>query len=602
MAQGEDYGRLRIVLKKSIGFTPAGGAVIRVFRGNDNVSAVYSDSKGEAEITLPSPPFCYSQIPDPPSLPYAVYDLKASLGGHVPVLFKNVLIFPGVVTEVRHNFVRTSDLPKKRTEVVVIPPHKLSTGLPAVKGEDIFSNEKANDDKPVIIPEKITVRLGYPESKGENVTVPFIDYIKRVSSCELYPTWNENSLRAGIIAAVSSALNRIYSNHYKAKGYDFDITSIDEYDRLYIHNCPTFEPVDRLVYTLFDKYISRRNSVFPVLAFSHEGYASEGTGLSLWGSTELSKRYFTPCDILKYYFGDDVYIKAADVEEVVPDSYRCELFLASKGEEVACLQYRLNKIALNHKEIPFVKVTGLYDMSTVKAVEKFQFLFGLRGNGITDYAVWHRINYIYNSEKETNKDGINEKNIHNDSFPGHTLTMGCRDYCVLKIQHYLNEISKHFGSDIVPLLPLSGEFDERMRSSVCSFQNYCGFAITGAVDEKTWNEIINAYNGIPKEVSSISLPYPGKPVRYGDKGETVEFIQKALNKVGKGRTEIPLLEIDGIFGDNTRNALKAFQKHYALVPDGIAGLLTWERLNFEYAGLCENEGETRNDGKNKSRI
>lgn len=585
MTEGQFFGKCRVVLKKLIGHTPACGAVVQVTRGKTIVASAYADGSGEVEITLPAPPIINSQIPNPPSLPYNVYDVQAFLGGHIPVLFKDVLIFPGIVTICRHVFVRTPDMPKKRLFAITVTPHKLSAGLTVPKSEGAFCRGCEKIDNPVV-PQSITVRIGLPQGDGENVTIGFIDYIKAVSSCELFPTWPVSCLMAGIISIVSAALNRLSTRHYRKAGYDFDITSLDQYDRQFIKNVPTYENIDNLVYSLFDKYVAKKDENSPVLTFSHEGYISGGEGLSLWGSVELARQQCTPYDILNYYFGD-IRIENAAVEETVPGSYDKELFLTSQGEKVHVLQYRLNKIALSREGMPFVNITGLYDIDTAKAVEEFQRLYGNKPTGITDYATWHKVHYIYNAQKAENA-GIEWQ--EGEGYPGYPLSLGCRDLAVVNLTKHLSEISKSLGKDIILPVKVGGEFDERVQRAVLDFQNYTGLEMTGVVDQKTWDAIVRTGFDIQKE-SSIELAYPGKPIRYGDKGRLVEFIQQALNKVGICRTEIPLLDTDGVFGNKTRNAVIAFQKHYALSPDGIVGPLTWARMVAEYTGICEYEGK-----------
>ncbi|MDD4125109.1 MAG: peptidoglycan-binding protein [Eubacteriales bacterium] len=592
MDSGRNYGTFRIILRKGIGFTPASGAVIQVARGGAAAASVYADANGEAHITLPSADFYKSQIPSPPSLPYVAYEIKASLAGYIPVLFKGVQIFPGIVTSCRYDMIRTPDQPKKRNDVINIPPHKLSTGVPTIRAEDNNTMEAdlCSAVSEVTVPENITIHLGAPTSDDENVTVPFIDYIKSVASGELYPTWPEAALKTNIIAEVSMALNRIHTKWYRARGYNFDITSLPEYDRAYTHGCPTFEITDKLVNRLFDKYAVKTKCTEPVLAICFDGYITEGEGLSQWGSVELAKQYYTPFDILRYYYGDDVYIKAAAVQEAIPDSFPGDMSLGADCEDAALAQYRINRIAVNNPGMLFTETAdGNYGESTVNAVKKFQSFFGLKTTGIIDKATWYRIHYIYNTEKKLTETEKEKRYIHNDGYPGYMLSMGDRDLSVLKMRHYLNKLSQYLGKDIIQPIPVNGIFDTQLRNAVYSFQNYCGITLSGVIDEETWNTVVTAFYDIPKDMSPESVTYPGTPVRYGDSGGTVKFIQYALNTVGNGRTEIPRLEEDGIYGDLTRNALKAFQKHYGLAADGIAGPLTWARLYSEYTGVS---GET----------
>jgi hypothetical protein len=313
------------------------------------------------------------------------------------VLFKGVQIFPGVTPVQRYDMIRTTDRPKKRADVIIIPPHKLSAGVPVLLHENNIPREAIIYAMPpeVVIPENITVHLGPPSSDAENVTIPFITYIKNVASSELYPTWPESALRANIIAEVSMALNRIHTEWYRSQGYDFDITSIPEYDQTYIHGRTTFDTTDRIVNELFNQYVVKPGHVEPIFTSYCDGYITECKGLSQWGRVELANQYYTPLDILRYYYGDDVYLKTAPVQKAVPDSFPGDLKLGDESEDVAVAQYRLNRAAINYPNIPFIEnADGKFGESTLNAVKQFQSTFGITPTGVIDETTWYRILYI----------------------------------------------------------------------------------------------------------------------------------------------------------------------------------------------------------------
>ena len=142
----------------------------------------------------------------------------------------------------------------------------------------------------VKVPSYITVHLGNPDdTAAANVRVPFIDYIKNVASSEIYPTWPESSLRANIYAQVTYALNRIFTEWYPSRGYNFDITSSTQYDQKYIHEREIFEPVSRIVDSLFNDYIVRQGFVQPLFAQYCNGTTSTCQGLSQWGTVDLAE-------------------------------------------------------------------------------------------------------------------------------------------------------------------------------------------------------------------------------------------------------------------------------------------------------------------------
>lgn len=204
-----------------------------------------------------------------------------------------------------------------------------------------------------VVPEHITVHLGPPDQAAENVTVPFTDYIKNVASSEIYPTWPENALRANILAQISVALNRIYTEYYRGRGYDFDITSSTRYDQAYVPGRSTFENIDRLVDDSFNDYIVRQGNVEPLYARFCDGVRTQCPGLSQWGSVDLAEQGLTPYEILQRYFGDNINIVFnAPVGDGTPSYPGRPLTRGSVGEDVRTIQQQLERIRRNYPAIP----------------------------------------------------------------------------------------------------------------------------------------------------------------------------------------------------------------------------------------------------------
>jgi hypothetical protein len=253
-----------------------------------------------------------------------------------------------------------------------------------------------------IVPNNITVHLGTPDEAVRNITVPFIDYIKNVASSELYPTWPESSLRANIYAIISFALNRIYNEWYRSKGYNFDITSTSAYDQKYIENRAVYENISNIVEEIFNDYVVKAGQIQPYFTKYCDGRISTCNGLSQWGSVSLANQGKTPIQILRYYYGDDISIKenapVGDVEEGYP-GYVIKLGFA--GNPVKLIERDLNRIRQNYPAIPLIEDNlGLYSKETEAAVKKFQEIFSLPVTGEVDKATWYRIKYVYTSVKK----------------------------------------------------------------------------------------------------------------------------------------------------------------------------------------------------------
>jgi len=593
MDKTHNYGTFRIVLTKITDKTPAPGATVEAADGGGVISTVTTNNQGVANIELDSPSFISSQHPGGRLTPYKIYDIRITLAGFTPVIFKGVQIFPGITTIQAYTMHLSSDDPKTKVFIINTPSHSLNnSSVPShVVGRDVTRAVVGPIATPVVVPENITVHLGPPTSQAENVTVPFIYYIKNVASSEIYPTWPEAALRANILAQITLALNRIYTEWYPSQGYDFDITSSTAYDQYFINGRAVFNTISTIVDEIFTNYVARAGSIAPVFTQYCDGYIAQCDGMSQWGTVELAEQYYTPLDILRYYYGEDVYIKKAVVQETVPSSYPGLLKYGDESTDVALLQARLNRIAINYPAIPFVELSsGVYSANTENSVRIFQQVFGLEPTGEVDEETWYRIIYIYNSVKKLAELGSEGESISNDGYPGRVLTVGDRGLDVLRMEYYLRSISEYLGASVVPPPIVNGIFDADGRPSVIGFQRYYGLEPTGEIDEATWNAIVRVYYDIPGDSNPSLIDYPGSPVGRGDRGQYVRFIQNALNTISNTIPEIPRLAVDGVFGARTEAAVKAFQNYFGYVADGIVGPLTWAKINEVYSGSAGDVG------------
>lgn len=423
------------------------------------------------------------------------------------------------------------------------------------------------------IPESIVIHLGPPDSNEMNVTETFPEYIKNVASSEIYPTWPEEALRANILAQISVALNRVYTEFYRSRGYDFDITSSIAYDQSYVYQRDIFENVSRIVDEIFDSYIKRIGVIEPLYAQFCDGIEVTCAGMSQWGSVDLAKRGIGYFEILRNYYGADIEIVGDVPVENIPESVPpVDLSEGDTGNEVQRIQIQLNRISSNFPGIPKIyPADGFFDVSTTDAVKKFQEVFGLASDGIVGRATWYRIQYIYNGVKklyELNSEGLRVSELPN-AFPG-DLSEGAESPGVITVQYYLSYISLFVPTVIAPVV--DGSFGRATRESVVSFQKTYLLEPSGTVDLVTWNRIENTYRGLVSRSSygfreGLILPFPGRVLREGLEGEDVRALQEYLNYISDTYTSIPKVEADGVFGPSTAAAVEAFKREFGLPGD-----------------------------------
>ena len=444
-----------------------------------------------------------------------------------------------------------------------------------------------------VIPESVTVHLGRPDEPAVNVTVPFIDYIKNVASSEIYPTWPDSALRANIYAQISFALNRIYTEFYPSRGYDFDITNNTAFDQFFVPERDIFENISQIVDGIFNSYVVRQGSVEPLFTQYCNGTTSVCDGLSQWGTVPLAEQGRTPYEILQRFYGQDINIVSnAPVAAITASVPLRPLTLGSTGDDVKSVQVRLNRISSNYPAIPkILEVNGVYGGSTEDAVRVFQRIFNLTDDGVVGKATWYRIQQVYNAVKrlsELDSEGLTLEEISRQ-FP-EELSIGSRGNGVRVVQYLLRYVANF--DDRIPPISVDGIYGERTASAVRAFQEIYGLPITGAMNEATYSILYDAYRGyitsLPdSQFIGIARPYPGFPVTEGQSGESVRYLQQYLDLISRTYPEIPEITVDGVFGQATENAVRAFQRRFGLTEDGIVGLSTWEAIGSLYNDLAK---------------
>ena len=436
----------------------------------------------------------------------------------------------------------------------------------------------------VIIPQTITVHLGRPNQPAEDVTVEFTDYIKNVASNEIYPTWPESAIRANVTAQISFALNRIYTEYYRSRGYDFDITDNTSIDQNYVHNGEVYDNISQIVDEIFNNYLVRTGSVEPLYAQFCDGYRTSCRGLSQWGTVELANRGFSPLDILRFYFGDDItMVYNAPVVENTQSYSGVALRRGSFGDDVLTIKRELNRISQNYPAIPKIsRLTGVYDLETENAVKKFQEIFNLDADGVVGKATWYKIKQIFASVKQLSEiagEGLTLSEV--EKRYTRRLQLGDSGVAVKALQYYLAFLG-YFYSDLPPI-PITGYFGTLTRDAVFTFQNTRGLPITGVVDANLFTLIEQAYRSAISDLpenyqSAIGEPYPGRFIVEGDRGENVRLIQRYINAAAKIYPTVPTISVDGIYGPRTKNAVTAFQRILGIEENGAVGPVEWSEL------------------------
>ncbi|MBQ8724199.1 MAG: peptidoglycan-binding protein [Oscillospiraceae bacterium] len=442
------------------------------------------------------------------------------------------------------------------------------------------------------IPENITVHLGRPDQDAENVTLPFPEYIKNVASSEIFPTWPEAALRANIYAIVSFALNRYYTEWYRSRGYDFDITDNTQYDQKFIKGRQIFENISQITDEIFDDYVRRQGSVEPLFTAFCNGTTSTCDGLSQWGTVALAEDGLVPYEILTYYYGNDIEIvRNAPVRTGTPSYPGFPISLGYVGNETRNIQVQLNRISRNYPVIPKIgDVSGDFDYATEEAVRTFQEVFNLPATGIVDKATWNKISYIFTSVKklaELDSEGLRAEEAAKQFTE--TLSVGMQSQQVRNLQYYLAVIGAYY-EDVLPV-DITGYFGADTENSVKSFQRVFGLPETGIVDRNTARDIYRAYFGIldslpapDPDIGNVVL-FPGVVLREGASGEYVRILQTYLSYIHQTYPEINDVSPTGYFGPVTRSAVTAFQRLAGLPENGIVGSTVWDEISKLYSDL-----------------
>jgi len=395
-------GELTFGITNATGQFPVEDAVITIYAEGelDNpIEQIRTDESGRTEnINLVAPPFDYSMEPEQ-ARPYAEYTVEITAPGYDPAVVEGVEVLPDrlAIQNVRLNPTETAVLVP---ENIVIPEHTLYGEYPPKIPEDEIKTVQESGEivlSRVVIPEYVIVHDGVPnDTSAPNYYVRYKDYIKNVASSEIYATWPEAAIYANILCIMSVTLNRVYTEWYRNRGYNFTITSSTAYDQKWIYGRNIYENIDYLVDSVFNNFLSRPGVRQPIFAGYCDGQRVTCDGLKQWGSKYLADEGYSAIEILRNYYGNDIYINSTDMISGVPSSWPgYNLTIGSSGTKVRQLQQQLNRIARNYPALPTVTVDGVYGNNTANAVRSFQRVFNLPQTGVVDYPTWYEVSDIY---------------------------------------------------------------------------------------------------------------------------------------------------------------------------------------------------------------
>lgn len=399
-----DTGNLNVIVTGTDSYSPLSSATIEIANtGEPNriLESVNTDRNGQTgNIELSAPPREYSMEPTD-NQPYSEYNVKISAPGYQEGLVSGVQIFSGENGLQSIVLQPSEQTPDYVYNPIVIGGHTLweyyppKIAEPEIKplsesGEIVLSR--------VVVPETIVVHDGVPgDSTATDYYVPYIDYIKNVACCEIYSTWPESTIEANLLAIMSFTLNRVYTEWYRNKGYNFTITSSTAYDHKWIYGKTIYENISQIADRLYNRYLARPNVKQPILTQYCDGKrVSCPNWMTQWGSKALGDDGFSAIDIIHYYYGSDMYVNEAEIVSGIPSSYPgYDLTIGSSGEPVITIQEQLKRIAQNYPAIPTVTVDGIYGSATAESVRAFQSIFNLPVSGIVDFPTWYKISQIY---------------------------------------------------------------------------------------------------------------------------------------------------------------------------------------------------------------
>ena len=547
-------GYLQIQARTAQEVIPLDGVLVNILDDEGNIIyRLTTDESGETPpVALETLDRSFSQNPYYLGTPFVSYGVTVEGEGFEPVSITEIPIFDGETATLPVSLTPLQDQQgqqSRETAQTLAGPQNIVIGPPAVTMGGERNQEGTSEDarvlRQVVIPNPIIVHLGPPNTIADNVQVAFSDYVKNVASCEIYPTWPDTALRANIYAIMTFALNRIYTEWYPSQGYAFDITNNTAYDQYYVPGHPIYDSVSRIVDELFGDYVRRSGQSAPYFTSFCNGTTAVCSGLSQWGTVSLANQGYTPLQMLRYYYPNDVEIAETNIVTNATSSYPgTALRVGSSGLDVQTIQTYLNRIRRNYPAIPAITdPAGTFGESTRQAVETFQSLFSLTPDGIVGKSTWYRLSRLYTAVTRLAELDSEGSTLGIGTVPPNvTLRQGSRGQDVVTLQYLLNVISQYYPS--VPAPTQDGIFGSGTENSVIAFQRAADLNPDGIVGQQTWQALYNIYLGIGENV-----PTPGPETG------TVTYTVQAGDSLWKiaqryGTTVEAIMQVNGLTSIN----------------------------------------------------
>ncbi len=527
---------------------PLSGVQIRILDADANtLYDLRTDENGQTPpISLETKDKSFSQNPYYNKEPYNSYSVLAQADGFNTLSVTDIPIFDGETAVLPLSL--SPMLNAQRSPVT----KEISIGRPAVAMNDTVEQKGTVIDphtepyvlRQVVIPDPITVHLGTPSSSASNVQVSFPDYVKNVASSEIYPTWPQDSLTANIYAIITFALNRIYTEWYRARGYSFDITNSTAYDQYFVYGRPIYDSISRIVDKIFNQYVRRQGQNAPYFTSFCNGTTATCQGLSQWGTVTLADQGLTPIQILRSYYPDDIEIAETNIITGILNSYPgTALRVGSSGLDVQTIQTYLARIRRNYPAIPpITDEAGVFGDSTRAAVVKFQSVFNLTPDGIVGRSTWYKLSSLYTAvSRLAELDSEGETLGIGTVPPGSVLRQGSSGPDVIILQYLLDLIAEYYPE--IPAPVQDGIFGRGTQQSVTAFQRAVQLNADGIVGPLTWNALYEAYRRIMQDLpsngpGSNSFEYTIQP------GDTLWLLSRRYNT-----TVDAIKKLNGLTGD-----------------------------------------------------
>jgi peptidoglycan hydrolase-like protein with peptidoglycan-binding domain len=612
-------GYLRVTAAYENAALPISGTTVKIFSKNPSemIYQTATDTDGQTDympLTAPEVAETFDSSQIAPA--YSLYDVEVSLDGFNTVYIHDVEILGNTRSTLPVALLPLIQENRESQTHIIYHQH-----LHPVEDEDTINSDDPLNDieitphglridnhtplvsadiggvKDVYIPTNITVHLGTPSNTAaRNVTIPFAEYIANVASSEIYATWPQESLYANIYAITTFAINRIYTEWYRGRGYNFDITNNTAYDQYFVYGRNIYDNLQEIANAVFDMYVRRQGYKNPLFTQYCNGTRVTCNGLSQWGTVTLANQGMTAEQILRYYYGNDIEIVESNnihaIQETFPGT---ALQQGQQSDHVRLMQQYLNRIRLNYPAINAItSPNGYFGSDTTSAVKTFQKVFGLTQDGIIGRSTWNKISQIYVSVvklAELTSEG--ERIGIGTTPPTTTIRQGSTGENVRLLQYIINYLSEFYNT--IPSVTEDGKFGNGTANAVKEFQRNFGLTADSIVGPTTWKKLYDAYTAIHNNIN-VPLPapsgdiqnYPGVVLNVGAKGSNVGYIQNALNSIAAQYTKIPIVTVDNSYGPATAAQVQAFQEQFNLTPDGIVGKLTWDSINSTLTAMGTN--------------